>query len=571
LVRILDFLSKKYLKKSKSDDPAYNFGWTAALSARNDTSVKPYRDYLLSVFDLPEEQLDARFGAEALHSEMNPNWDVSIDLIIGAADKIGIPPEFISLAKENSNAAKLLSVHFKLLSEIEKHGKIIDFNEVARSFTERSSAPEEQLVPGLTQAQVVEILGLSREGRHQYYIEWDVDSHVRFIIEFSLISVSDADDLIKPVVDEYNLVWCNYSHQSREPDSDAKLNLLNMLLGMLDRMKSSGQHPNIMCLGGLLSTEADPDVVAFITNSILERCRYIAVEYDDDFYVEKYLLEAASNGQFVNNGAVFGSVIRTADRRLINHAYKYTDQLDQSAVSNAVYCCATTTSAPVLDFLVDWATHYNTCEQYDCVEIVVDALGHISKRLTTHNLIDGSFKLADLWSEDEEPTSASFHVLFEDYMEKHKSKVYALLGTSEETIDVCVSYPDDELEIYRNTELAQVWRLYAEGYWGEDEYHSGYIEYSVARSTEGMWLLNACSRYECLDEVTPEEVQNGQLTADQQQAIFDHGSLEVAQQFRYNRIVAATSAFEGSMNWRIAGDKLYQAVITAGGKAILHE
>ena len=62
-MRILDFLSKKYLKRSKSDDPAYNFGWTAALSARNDTNLKPYRDYLLSVFDLPEEQLDARFGA----------------------------------------------------------------------------------------------------------------------------------------------------------------------------------------------------------------------------------------------------------------------------------------------------------------------------------------------------------------------------------------------------------------------------------------------------------------------------------------------------------------------------
>ena len=351
---------------------------------------------MLSVFDLPEEQLDARFGAEALHSEMNPNWDVSVDLIIGAADKIGIPLEFISLAKENSNAAKLLSVHFKLLSEIEKHGRVIDYNEVARSFNEEPSAPEEQLVPGLTQAQVVEILGLSRESRHQYYAEWDVDTDVRFIIEFSLISISDADDLIKPVVDEYELVWSNYSHQSREPDSDAKLKLLNMLLGMLDRIKSSGQHPNIMCLGGLLSTEADPDVVAFITNSILERCRYIAVEYSDDFYVEKYLLEAASNGQFVNNGAVFGSVIRTADRRLINHAYKYTDQLDQSAVSNAVYCCVTTTSAPVIDFLVDWATHYNTCEQYDRVEIVVDALGHISKRLTTHNLIDGSFKLASV-------------------------------------------------------------------------------------------------------------------------------------------------------------------------------
>jgi len=96
----------------------------------------------------------------------------------------------------------------------------------------------------------------------------------------------------------------------------------------------------------------------------------------------------------------------------------------------------------------------------------------------------------------------------------------------------------------------------------------GYIEYSVARSVGGMWLMNACSRYECLDNVTQTDLDKNQLTDDQSQAIFDHGSLEVAQQFRYNRIVAVSSAFEGHMNWRLVGEKLYQAVIAAGGKKI---
>ena len=163
-------------------------------------------------------------------------------------------------------------------------------------------------------------------------------------------------------------------------------------------------------------------------------------------------------------------------------------------------------------------------------------------------------------------------VRFIEYMEKHKAKINTILGSEVESsnhqIEVCVSHPDDVLEIYRNKELAQVWRLFIEGYWGQDEYHMGFIEYSVARCVDGMWLMNACSRYECLDNVTRAEVDENQLTADQAQAIFDHGSLEAAQQFRYNRLVAASSAFEGQMNSRLAGEKLYEAVIAAGGNEI---
>ena len=58
--------------------------------------------------------------------------------------------------------------------------------------------------------------------------------------------------------------------------------------------------------------------------------------------------------------------------------------------------------------------------------LVVDAISHISQRLTGHDLIDGSFKDADLWSDEANQSTTGFNVSFEDYMEKHKFKVNQL-------------------------------------------------------------------------------------------------------------------------------------------------
>lgn len=573
MVKILDFLSKIYSKRAKSDDPTYSFLWSSALAFRNDRELASYRNYLLSELKLPEEELDARYAAETLHSEMNPNWEASVDLIIGTAQKVGIAEEFISLAKVNSSAAKLLSVHFKLLGEVEKFGGVIAYRGIVRSLNETVDNSE-GLSTSLSQDQLLEILKLSRTERHQYYVEHEVDNKTRFLIEFTFLSISDDEDLVGPTVEEYHLLWAN-DEQVEECQSEPieKLELLKLLVDLLDRIKSSRDHVNIMCLSSLLVAENEPKAVDFIISTILKRSRYIAVENDDELFVEKYLLERLFTGQFWNNGAVFGSILKVADRRLITQAYKYVERLDHNEVHNAVYCCEITTSAPVVDFLIDWATYFKSVGQEDTMNLVVDVLRCIYQRLTGHDLIDGSFKDADLWSDDNNQITARFSVPFIEYMEKHKAKVNAILGSEVESsnhqIEVCVSDPDDALEIYRDKELAQVWRLFIEGYWGEGEYHMGFIEYSVARCADGMWLMNACSRYECLDNVTQTEVDENQLTADQAQAIFDHGSLEEAQQFRYNRLVAASFALKGQMHWRLAGDKLYNAVIVAGGKTVL--
>lgn len=574
MVKILDFLSKMYLKRAKSSDPAYSLGWSSALAFRNDKSLASYRNHVLSEFELSEEELDARYAAETLHSEMDPIWDASVEAMISTAEEVGIADAYISLAKGNPSAAKLLSVHFKMLGEVEKYGKVIAYKDISRGLSESANGPEE-LSKGLSKEQLVEILQLSRTERHHYYVEHEVNSEMRFLIEFSLISISDDDDLVGPAVEEYHLLWTSDEKESPQSEALEKLELLKMLVHMFDILKSSGQHVNIMSLASLLVVEHEPEAVDFLVSNILKRSGYIALENDDELFVEKYLLGRLFTKQFWNDGAVFGSILKIADRRLITQFYKLIDRLEHDEVHNAVYCCEITTSAPVVDFLVDWATHFKNVGKKETMSLVVDAISRISQRLIGHDLTDGSFKDADLWSDDIDQSTNGFNVPFVDYMEKHKTKVDAILGSEGESsnyqIEVCVSHPDDALEIYRNKELAQGWRLFIEGIWGQDEYHSGFIEYSVARCVDGMWLMNACSRYECLDNITQAEVDENKLTPDQAQAIFDHGSLESAQQFRYNRLVAASFAFEGQMNWRLAGDKLYEAVIAAGGKEILHD
>ena len=137
MAKILDFLSRLYSRRAKSDDPAYNLGWSAALAFRNDKNLSSYRNFVLAEFGLSEEELDGRYAAETLRSEINPNWNTTLELIIDAAERVGIEEEFISLAKENSSAAKLLWVHFKLLGEIEKYGKVVPVQEVIRSQIEK--------------------------------------------------------------------------------------------------------------------------------------------------------------------------------------------------------------------------------------------------------------------------------------------------------------------------------------------------------------------------------------------------------------------------------------------------
>ena len=57
-------------------------------------------------------------------------------------------------------------------------------------------------------------------------------------------------------------------------------------------------------------------------------------------------------------------------------------------------------------------------------------------------------------------------------------------------IKLCITDPDDELEHYRKSAKDNKWIDLIDGYWGDDTYHNGYREYSVAQTSDGTWLLN---------------------------------------------------------------------------------
>ena len=59
------------------------------------------------------------------------------------------------------------------------------------------------------------------------------------------------------------------------------------------------------------------------------------------------------------------------------------------------------------------------------------------------------------------------------------------------------------------------------------------------------------------------------LNDDQAQAIHDFGSLQKAQEHRYSRIVAVGKGFAKDVKPWLAGERLYKAVVDAGGYEII--
>jgi len=134
-------------------------------------------------------------------------------------------------------------------------------------------------------------------------------------------------------------------------------------------------------------------------------------------------------------------------------------------------------------------------------------------------------------------------------------------------IKICVDQPDDELEVYRTDDLDADWSYLVEGYWGEDTYHNGFICYTAAKTSNGTWLLDATERYACLDDLTQEDIDEGEfINDDQAQAIHDFGGLEAAQSHTYSRIVAVGL---GLPDGPYIAEKLYKAVVEGGGKEII--
>jgi hypothetical protein len=133
-------------------------------------------------------------------------------------------------------------------------------------------------------------------------------------------------------------------------------------------------------------------------------------------------------------------------------------------------------------------------------------------------------------------------------------------------IEICTSYPDDQLEGYR-PKAAVIWELIISGYWSQDRYHSGHIAYYLARTGKTTWVLDSVARSAELDGVTDEDIEQGRLNDDQIQALRGT-TLREAQAHVYKRITAACCDAPPDADRRLIGRALYAAVESDGGRVV---
>lgn len=125
------------------------------------------------------------------------------------------------------------------------------------------------------------------------------------------------------------------------------------------------------------------------------------------------------------------------------------------------------------------------------------------------------------------------------------------------------SRPDDLLEAHRPAEPAD-WHLLIQGRWEQTVHHYGWAGYECANAGPGKWVLN-CFQWEgSLDSLTQEDVDAGNLNAEQEQALWDT-TLEEAQALRYCRIVAVATGVPETMNAEDIGRLMHAEVLKRGG------
>ena len=93
---------------------------------------------------------------------------------------------------------------------------------------------------------------------------------------------------------------------------------------------------------------------------------------------------------------------------------------------------------------------------------------------------------------------------------------------------------DNDLESYR-PESSNNWHHVLSGYWSDDRYHSGYIEYYIHQTDNSTWVMEGVQRNAMLDGLTQEDIDEGNLD-DQIQALLGT-TLKEAQSAKYSEIV----------------------------------
>ena len=88
---------------------------------------------IASNFEVEEEQVDIRFGAQAVRVVLGGEWVKSIEKLKSEAINLNIDISFINHAMIDEQAANLLAVHIDLVNETQKYGSPIDIKETMKT------------------------------------------------------------------------------------------------------------------------------------------------------------------------------------------------------------------------------------------------------------------------------------------------------------------------------------------------------------------------------------------------------------------------------------------------------
>lgn len=115
----------------------------------------------------------------------------------------------------------------------------------------------------------------------------------------------------------------------------------------------------------------------------------------------------------------------------------------------------------------------------------------------------------------------------------------------------------------RQGPLPSDWHLVIAGHWEQGPYHSGYVEYHLARLGPSDWLMQCVHRPGMLDGVTEDDVDEGLLDDDQAQAVWGF-TLEDAQAKEHSEVVAVCTDADPSASEVDIATAMYDAVCRHG-------
>ena len=422
--RLIDFLTRKYMKKSQSEDALINTAYNHAAAFRNDPKLTTHREYLLKQYGIDQEDLDLRYAAEMVRHQMGDNWHVSSEDVFNAAKSSNLNYEFIQLAHNYYPGLALLAVHLKLLDEIKVHGHVHDHKKLIRDL--QVNINEEKKEDTFDQEWIFETLQLSRDKRISRYEENNTSLINQFFVETGLLAISDSNnEQFEEHIERYDTL--RKSLESSDDLITTKLHLVNNIITLLDQLKSMKFDVNIMVLGVWLYGEHEQEVVALVINLMLARSLYIEKTEEEQF-LQKFLIKSLNSGEYWNRGAIYGAILASADRRLINQFYANINLITENELPSMLNCIEQTRSAPTIDFLVDFAMHLYKLNRIKCCYSTMQSLTKIEKNLTGKNITDGTFQIKDEWDEESNNEISGTKISFDEYFSKYSQRFNDLMS-----------------------------------------------------------------------------------------------------------------------------------------------